>query len=87
VTFNDEVWVALNEEGLRIWRDYWACLGLPPKSLRIRVQAGWTRFQLWEVAQIFGPTLYNGQMRLPFRTLEIRLVPPGPFDKVRPCAH
>jgi hypothetical protein len=72
---NDTVLVRLTPEGHEQYRKSWNELRLEPPPLKSE-EDGWTRFQLWDLCNTFGPALYNGS-RVPFETT-IRLEFPAP---------
>lgn len=57
---NEHVKVKLNETGLAIHKAYWEPFSagkyLPPRQ----DSEGWSEFQIWEFANIFGPHFHNG---------------------------
>lgn len=62
---NDHVKVRLTEEGRR-----WLNANMPPDYIRYCIDPytdadGWTKMQLHQVANHFGPMLFNGNPTLP----------------------
>lgn len=89
---NGHVWVKLADLGRRRHREQWEELtgvfrpvGQPPVPLPSWLEYtppeedpdGWSRWQLWELMRLFGPSCGNG-LPVPFET-EIRLSQPGRF--------
>ena len=64
---NDHIWVKLTAAGLRVHKDYWE----PHSDGHYRVpeidSEGWSRFQMHEVAKVFGSSLSHVR-ELPFET-------------------
>ena len=63
--FNDEVWVRLTKEGQSVLRDWCREHRTRFKMVkfgRSKDSAGkvWTKFQLWEMMNIFGARMYHG---------------------------
>lgn len=58
---NDFVFVRLNERGLKILKNDFK--GWTPKQ----DEEGWTKFQLWELMEIFGDYMFLGS-ETPFET-------------------
>lgn len=75
MNLNDSVRVQLTEEGKRIFYEHCHRDGMPPKmALEIfQKHIKSQEFQLWELMNIFGKYMYNGNPNLPFvnNTLEI----------------
>ena len=59
---NEYVYVKLTEEGKRLLEEFYDSMGLigEIKTLFPTTRGGYTRFQLYEIALIFGKHLYNG---------------------------
>lgn len=69
LNINESVWVKLTEEGTRNLKLHYDKIkeGLPPRAKlaykppkRKTDEEGYTEFQLWELANIFGEQMYNG---------------------------
>jgi hypothetical protein len=73
---NDHVWVRLTDVGRTVLADYWRPFCGVAGVLEARERNGWTEFQLWELAHIFGASLPMGS-RVPFETT-IRFSTPSP---------
>jgi hypothetical protein len=72
ININDPTWVRLTNNGRALYLAHFARMRCHAPVLSD--EQGWARFQLWDLAAIFGPHLYNG-CDLPFETT-IRLSPP-----------
>jgi hypothetical protein len=62
---NDYVKVRLTDKGMKVLADHYG--GEIPEWFVNYMEDGWTKFQLWDLASIFGENLYNG-CTLPFET-------------------
>lgn len=70
ISLNDRVWAKVTVFGASFYTNHWRKMGVDH-----RIEAGWHRFHLWEIASVFGETLHNGGT-LPFETTALRLTPP-----------
>ena len=70
VNMNDNVKVRLTDKGKEILKEYWNWKDEIPDWFEdgYNEGGGYYRFQLHELAHIFGKELYNGNMNLPFET-------------------
>lgn len=63
MNINEYVYVRLTKAGLKTYTKHYTDLGIAPPKL---TQFGWnltsqySRFQLWELMNIFGPAVYHG---------------------------
>lgn len=66
---NDYVWVKLTDAGRVAHRNHWERLsfGTVHDYKPVDEIDGWSRWQLWELMQVFGGSLYNG-CNVPFET-------------------
>lgn len=55
---NECVEIQLTEKDLKVLQDYYESFGLAQCS-RVK-QDNWMEIQLWELMNIFGPQMYNG---------------------------
>jgi hypothetical protein len=85
ININDPTWVRLTNNGRALYLAHFARMRCHAPVLSD--EQGWARFQLWDLAAIFGPHLYNG-CDLPFETT-IRLSPPpgAPREAARAAAQ
>jgi hypothetical protein len=64
---NNYVFVKLTPKGYAIHREHWLPFAgdkyMPPS----RDSGGYTKFQLWDLMQVFGTSIYNGCV-MPFET-------------------
>ena len=69
-TICDYVWVQLSTEGEEILRSFYepfeSVKKIDYRKVHITDEEGYTRFQIWELAQIFQDYLYNGSSICPF---------------------
>ncbi len=67
--FNDYVLVKVTPAGEKIWDEHWAevrvIMGNPEAGILERDEDGFTKIQLWELANVFGPAMCNGSRALP----------------------
>lgn len=75
LNLNECVKVKLTEDGLRLYREYWLKLGLMGNEPRIGAD-GYYETELWGLMEVFGPELYNGQMKVFFEGNNIFLTNP-----------
>ena len=61
---NEHVQVKLTDDGIKILRGYYNY----NMDKSYSIGNGWYRFQLHELAHIYGEHLYNGNMNIPFET-------------------
>jgi len=73
MNLNDPVWVKLTPVGIDAYRKWNADNGVQSPTFPAADFDGYTKFQLWELMQIFGSACFNG-CKVPFET-EIRLTP------------
>ena len=66
INLNDRVLVDLTATGARMWRV--AYKSEPPTYVDLPLS-------LWEVANVFGSSLYNDSTDLPFMSMELKVVP------------
>jgi len=85
MNLNDSVWVRVTALGEGVYKQHWRKLGIDPSPPLERDAKGWTKFQLWEVAHIFGAALWNGG-EVPVET-KIRLAAPAPDAALRARAE
>lgn len=72
---NDEVWVELTRAGIDRWDKHWAGLaregsnvvGVPSVIWNANNEGKYTRFQFWELMNIFGESMWHGNPNLPFK--------------------
>jgi hypothetical protein len=65
MNLNGNCWVKLTDYGVRCLELYYknastAHFALKPTKEQVPDKHGWSQFQLWEFANIFGTKLYNG---------------------------
>lgn len=83
ININDSVWVRVTPVGEHIYRQHWLALRMDPLPLR-RDADGWTKFQLWELANVFGAAMYNGG-RVPVETtIRVATTVPAQRAEARP---
>lgn len=63
---NHYVRVKLTSVGWELVKNHWVQFGLAAPKPTMDT-GGWTRWQLWDLMNIFGPHLYNG-CEMPFET-------------------
>jgi hypothetical protein len=73
INMNATVTVLLNDYGKKILRDHYAEFGCVPWNADENPR----RMQLWEVAHVFGPCMYNGNPDVPFVNNSIALIDDG----------
>jgi hypothetical protein len=61
---NDKVLVKITPAGEQIRNNYFAGIKMDTPAIE-RDSEGWTEMQLYEVANLFGAEMYNGNPRLP----------------------
>lgn len=84
MNMNDYCWVKLTDFGWQVHAEFYENLDLDPERYKAILlddstyqaehhgQApGWVRFQIYEMAHIFGPWMYNGAYYVPFDGNEI----------------
>jgi hypothetical protein len=59
ITLNDSIHLKLTESGYRVWADSQMEAGVVPHFNTD--ERGYSRFELWVFAQLFGPHLFHGQ--------------------------
>lgn len=75
VNLNDYVWVILLHDAEDVMRSYYRKLGLDPMKHTRPSENGWTRFQLHELMEMFGPEMIAGTTRRMFLNNVLRLEP------------
>lgn len=66
VNINDIVRIRLTDNGKRIWKEYWE--PYTSENSKVLDPEDTVRLSLWEVMNIFGSEMYNGNPDLPFET-------------------
>lgn len=71
---NDNVWVQLTKEGIAVHNEHYEEIAKYSNGLvkaknykPVITIYGYTKYQLWELAHIFGGVLYNGSVISPFK--------------------
>lgn len=62
--FNDTVWVKITPHGERVWAAHHWNLGIQAPPIK-RDEQGYTEMPMWEIANVFGKDMFNGQPNLP----------------------
>lgn len=75
---NNDVRIKLTDEGIKIYKSMWQeIIKRLPKEAKNRMkkfmepeidEEGYSRMQLWEVMNIYGKYMYNGNVNIPFET-------------------
>jgi hypothetical protein len=69
---NHYVYVRITEQGWKVLEDYFRALDFPPIAREQAYYApdehGWSRFQMWDLMNIFGPSMGMGFGPVPFET-------------------
>ena len=68
ININTDIWVKLTEEGNKIILMKEVNNFGKPMPIKRETKNGYTRFQLWEVMNLFGEELYHGNNKLPIET-------------------
>jgi hypothetical protein len=73
INLNEQVTVELTEFGKKVWRDHYTKLNLPAHWWELMAKDGQLdlskplRLSLWELMQIFGPSMSIGMHEVPFK--------------------
>jgi len=78
INTNHDVKVQLTDHGLKILKEWKDKTGeqVPPLRSRAALRGNpprWTSFPLWKLMEIFGPHLYNGNPKMPFKDNKIKV--------------
>jgi translation initiation factor IF-1 len=74
INWNDIVTVKLTEHGWDVWRTHYQSQNISlPKHVKAREHGDIVTMELWEVAHIFGDSLYNG-CQMPFTSTYMNIV-------------
>jgi hypothetical protein len=70
INLSDQYWVQLTGAGKAQWVKWHRDLGCDT-PVRQADKDGWVQLPLWEISLIFGPSLYMGNNKLPFTTMNL----------------
>lgn len=73
LNLNARARVTLTRDGLDRLRRHYEDLGCDPP----RIVDGVLEDQLWGLAHVFGPDLFNGSTRMPFARNRVEILDPG----------
>lgn len=68
---NEYVEVQLTSQGLEALKNYYLSFGLDPTNHCRVKHDNWMKIQLWELMNIFGPYMYNGNPDTMFTSNQI----------------